>query len=260
MNRRHFLALTGAASVAAATATASAAEGSSSGREIYELMQVSLDKQEQRKELETFLKEALIPALNRLGIKPVGAFAPAEGFSPVHLLLPHPSMESVLNYRAGLAEDGEFTSAGENFLMAPATAPAYKRIESSLLVAFTGWPRVQTPVKNPGRVFQLRTYESPSYVTNLKKIEMFNDAGEIRIFREVGLTPVFFGQAIVGSKLPNLTYMLGFKSMEEEKAAWRRFGAHPDWKRLSKMPEYADKTILSNITNLPVVPVAGSQI
>ena len=74
----------------------------------------------------------------------------------------------------------------------------------------------------PGRVFQLRTYESPSAKTGLKKIEMFNDAGEIRIFREVGLNPVFFGQTLIGSKMPNLTYMLGFKSMDEQKAAWGR--------------------------------------
>ena len=67
-------------------------------------------------------------------------------------------------------------------------------MESSLMVAFTGMPRLDRPVDAPGRVFQLRTYESPSAKTGLKKIEMFNDAGEIRIFREVGLNPVFFGQ------------------------------------------------------------------
>jgi hypothetical protein len=94
----------------------------------------------------------------------------------------------------------------------------------------------------------------------LKKIEMFDDAGEIRVFREVGLNPVFFGRTLVGTKLPNLTYMLVFKNIEEQQAAWKRFGAHPDWQRLSKMPEYADKEILCGITNLSLIPADYSQV
>ena len=128
------------------------------------------------------------------------------------------------------------------------------------MVAFAGMPRIETPVLSPGRVFQLRTYESPSFKTGLKKIEMFNDAGEIRIFREVGLNPVFFGQTLVGAKQPNLTYMLAFKNMDEQKAAWKKFGAHPDWKRLSGMPEYSDKAILCGITNLSLVAADFSQV
>ncbi|HWH71064.1 MAG TPA: NIPSNAP family protein, partial [Candidatus Sulfotelmatobacter sp.] len=83
---------------------------------------------------------------------------------------------------------------------------------------------------------------------------------EIKIFREVGLNPVFFGQTLVGTKMPNLTYMLAFKNMDEQKAAWGRFGAHPEWKRLSKMPEYSDKAILCGITNLSLVAAEYSQI
>jgi NIPSNAP protein len=261
MNRRHFIALSGAAGMAAVTSPGQAAEDSSaSGRDYYELRRFILEKEEQRKGLDAFLKEAAIPALNRMGIKPVGVFYPSEGLSPVYMLLTHPSLESVATMMSRMGQDTEFTSKGAEFLNAPASAPAYKRVETSLLVAFKGMPRIETPAQNPGRVFQLRIYESPSVKTNLKKIEMFNDAGEIKIFREVGLNPVFFGQALIGDKMPNLTYMLGFKNMDEQKAAWQKFGAHPEWKRLSKMPEYADKTILSNITNLPLVAAEYSQV
>lgn len=261
MNRRHFLALSGAAGMAAVTSSSSAAETTAGGnREYYELRQLILDKEEQKAGVDAFLKEAAIPALNRIGIKPVGVFYPSQGFSPVYVLLPHPSMDSVATFMQRLGQDSDFTSKGAAFLDAPASAPAFKRIESSLMIAFKGMPRIETPAQNPERVFQLRIYESPSVKTNLKKIEMFNDAGEIKIFREVGLNPVFFGQTIVGSKMPNLTYMLGFKSTDEQKAAWGKFGAHPEWKKLSKMPEYADKTILSNITNLPLVPAPYSQV
>ena len=200
------------------------------------------------------------PALNRAGIKPVGVFYPAEGLSPIYVLLRYPSLELFASMTERLASDQELLSKGEAFINAPASAPAFKRMESSLLLAFKGMPKLETPVQNPGRVFQLRTYESPSVKTGLKKIEMFNDAGEIKIFREVGLNPVFFGQALAGAKMPNLTYMLAFKDMDEQKAAWKRFGGHPDWKRLSGMPEYSDNAILCGITNLSLTAAEYSQI
>jgi len=114
-------------------------------------------------------------------------------------------------------------------------------------------------VKTAGRVFQLRTYESPSIKTGQKKIEMFNTA-EIDIFRETGLNPVFFGETLTGDKMPNLTYMLVFNDMDERKANWKRFVSSPEWKALSSIPEYADKKILCGITNLYLKPADYSQI
>lgn len=259
MNRRTFLALSGAASVAAVTNPVSAAQ-SAAKRDYYELRQFILDNEDQKKGLDAFLKTAFIPAANRLGVKPVGVFYGDKGISPVYMLLRYPSLEKMAGFLAELASDSELLEKGADFINAPASAPAFKRMESSLMVAFTGMPQVETPAKSPGRVFQLRIYESPSVKAGLKKIEMFNDAGEIKIFREVGLNPVFFGQTLAGSKMPNLTYMLGFESMEAQQAAWKRFGAHPDWKRISKLPEYADKEILCGITNLPLTAAEYSQI
>jgi hypothetical protein len=122
-------------------------------------------------------------------------------------------------------------------------------------------PRLERPTDAPGRVFQLRTYESPSDKTGFKKIEMFNTA-EIAVFRKVGLHPVFFGQTLAGTKMPNLTYMLGFQDMAESKANWKKFGGDPEWKKLSTMPEYMDKVILRNkgVTNLYLKPASYSQI
>lgn len=258
MNRRQFITLSGAASLAA-VAPATAAENASE-RDYYELRQITIETETQKKGVDAFLREAAIPAINRLGIKPVGVFYPSQGLSPIYVLLRHSSVASVVNLMAQLAADGEFLSQGAEFINAPASAPAFKRIESWLLLAFKGLPRLERPVDVPGRVFQLRTYESPSAKTGLKKIEMFNDAGEIQLFREVGLNPVFFGQTLVGSKMPNLTYMLAFKSLDDQKAAWGKFGAHPEWKKLSTMPEYNDKAILCGITNLSLVPAEYSQI
>jgi len=35
----------------------------------------------------------------------------------------------------------------------------------------------------------------------------------IAIFRRAGLQPVFFGETLIGAKMPNLTYMLVFENM-----------------------------------------------
>jgi len=128
------------------------------------------------------------------------------------------------------------------------------------MLAFKGMPQVETPAKGPDRVFQLRIYESPSLKTGQKKIEMFNDGGELKIFREVGLTPVFFGEVLFGGKMPNLTYMLGFDNADAMKAGWKKFGAHPEWQKLRAMPEYADARIIRGITNIVCKPAEYSQI
>jgi hypothetical protein len=260
MNRRTFLTLSGVAGMAPLSTLKAAEQTAPAGqRDFYELRQYLLETEAQKQGLDAFMKEAAIPALNRLGIQPVGVFYPDKGFSPVYVLLRHKSMESFVTLRQRLEADSEYMSKGAAFLNAPAEAPAFKRLESSFMVAFAGMPSLETPAKAAGRVFQLRTYESPSVKTGQKKIEMFNKA-EIKIFREVGLNPVFFGETLSGVKQPNLTYMLGFNSAEEQKEGWKKFGAHPEWQKLRVMPEYADKAILCGITNLSLMAAAYSQI
>jgi hypothetical protein len=265
MNRRTFLTSTGAVGFMSLGTLASlnAAASSPSGRAVrqyLELHKYTLANEAQRDGLHTFLKNAAIPALNRLGIKPVGVFQNPEALSPLYVLIPHPSAESALQFRDKLAADSDFLWKGESFIGAPKASQPFEELESWLMLAFEGMPKVETPVTNPGRVFQLRVYESPSFETAQKKIEMFNDAGELRIFREVGLNPVFFGEALYGTKMPNLTYMLGFESAAAQKEAWGRFSKNPDWLKLRAMPEYADNRILRGIINIGLTPTDYSQI
>jgi hypothetical protein len=88
---------------------------------------------------------------------------------------------------------------------------------------------------------------------------MFN-IGEIEIFRRTGLKPVFFGETVIGAKLPNLTYMLVFDDMAAHDKNWAAFGADPGWKKLSTTPGYTNPEILTNITNVFLRPTAYSQI
>jgi NIPSNAP len=263
-NRREFIAAAGGvglASMGAPGAAGSVTENASNGeRDLYELRRYGIDHESQRQAFDAFQRDAAIPALNRIGIEPVGVFSPEHEFGPVYVLLRHRTAESLLTSRQKLLADAEFLRKGADLLNAPADKPAYQRVESSLLLAFKNMPTLERPVTNPGRVVQLRIYESPSVKTGQKKIEMFNDAGEIAIFRRTGLHPVFFGESLVGSRMPNLTYMLAFESADQLKANWAKFVGDPEWKKLSKMPEYSDKAILCGITNLILKPAEYSQI
>ena len=259
MDRRTFMSAAGAAGMASLAASDVNAQEKKNVRDYFELREYQIDSQAQKDGFATFMQDAAIPALNRLGIDQVGVFAPADELGPIFVLLRHTSLESFANLTANLIADAAFGEAGAAFLDAPAENPAYARMDSSLLLAFEGMPKLERPTDVPGRVFQLRIYESPSVQTGQKKIEMFN-VGEIDIFRKTGLHPVFFGERLVGGKMPNLTYMLSFDSMEEQQANWKTFVNSPEWKEISAKPEYANDKILCGITNINLKPMDCSQL
>ena len=259
MDRRTFMSLSGAAGIGTLAVTDVTAQGNNNERDYIELRQYQIDTETQKERFSSFMRDAAIPALNRIGISPVGVFEPAEDLGPIYVLLRHSSLESFATLTVKLIADEKFYADGAAFLDAPAENPAYARLESCFMATFAGMPKLESPTSVPGRVFQLRIYESPSVQAGQKKIEMFNN-GEIDIFRKTGLNPVFFGETLIGGKMPNLTYMLSFDSMEEQKASWKRFISSPEWKSLSAIPAYANKKILCGITNLSLKPMACSQL
>ncbi|MGH9395661.1 MAG: NIPSNAP family protein [Terriglobia bacterium] len=269
MERRKFLTSTLAASALAAgppTSVLRGAEDSAgqSGREYYELRQYHFESGSQAKLTHAFLRDALIPALGRLGVGPVGVFnihIGPEG-SRVFVLLPCRSLETLANVDAQLWKDSVYLQAGNVFLTAAASAPAYVRMESKLMIAFEGRPKLAVPpatAERRPRTFELRTYESPSDRDHKRKVEMFHH-GEFDIFRQAGFWPVFYGNTLVGTRLPNLTYMLAFDSLAERDKLWATFGSNPQWKKLSSSPRYAFEGIVSNVDNLILSPAPYSQI
>jgi NIPSNAP len=260
MHRRKFLA--SSAAVSALALKSPAAPGAS--REYYELRRYQLQSGPQQKLAHSYVENALIPALNRLGMKPVGAFNLEIGVdTPVlYLLIPSTSLETLVQSELRLAEDSEYMRTGEAFLKAPANQPAYIRVESSLLIAFEGWPKLTVPpvtAQHGARVFQLRTYESPSNSDHRVKVEMFH-SGEFDVFQRAGFWQVFYGDTLIGSRLPNLTYMLSFPDIAEMNAKWKAFSSDPEWKKLTNSPKFNFESIVSNITNLILNPAPYSQI
>src|ERR1019366_6989479 len=213
--------------------------------------------------LDAYLEKALIPALNERGIGAVGVFTEpdAKDGAAVWVLVPHASLGSVASVTASLNADPKVQAAGAQYLAGPTAAnPAFDRVDSWLLLSFAGLPRLAVPAlaaaRRP-RIFEMRTYESYSELKALKKVDMFN-AGEIGLMQQLDLSPVFYGQALVGRDLPHLTYMLCSPDLETHRRNWAAFGAHPVWVRLKGAPQYADT--VSKITSRFLVPAGYSQI
>jgi hypothetical protein len=259
MNRRNFLATGLAAAVATQTMAQSDMERTSSPRQFFEMRQYHLRSGSNKGRVGNFLREVGIAAMNRIGIKPVGVFEPMYGPSQptLYVLLVHPSLQSVLESSSRLMADDEFRTKGSEFVDAEISAPGYIRYESSLLAAFTHMPQIAVPSFQK-RIFEMRIYESHSIKAAKKKIEMFNEGGEIAIFQKTGLNPVFFGETIIGQQQPNLTYMLAFEDMADRDKKWQVFRDHPDWRTLSQDPQYRDT--VSNITDIILRPAGYSQV
>ena len=268
MRRRDFIAGSAIAATTLALPAVSNAKDRKQNKQFLELRIYHFSSQEKQQAFADFLQNALVPACNRAGVRPVGVFKLQTADNPdlklsadstdLYVLLPHSSAESLARFSAAVAEDKTFQQAGEAIIHAPKSDPAFLRYESSLMLAFDGFPQVKVPTQAAGRVLQLRVYESHTNERARKKIQMFNQGGELAIFARTGMTGVFFGQTLIGSKLPCLTYMLGFPDEEAQKKAWDTFRNDPEWKQLSKADEYKDA--VSNITNLILRPASASQI
>ena len=172
MERRAFVQSSLASACALAAGSASAEEKSVSP-ELYEWRIYTLKPGKQAM-LDTYLKEAFLPGCKRAGCGPVGVFT-ENGVGEVlkvHVLIVHPNGESAAKLASKLAADAEYVNKGKEFLEAKAADPVYARIESSLLGAIDGMPKLAKPDATKPRLLNLRIYESHN--------ERANDVGVTR--------------------------------------------------------------------------------
>lgn len=267
MQRRDFLLAGLAASALASTGTAAGLSGvtlkTPGPRDLYEIRAYRIKEGGSPALLHAYLKDALLPALQMIGVRDVGIFtepAATDGLA-VWVVITHHSLESVLGINAELNAGEEVQrAAGDYWQKTTKENPAYDRIDSWLLLAFSGQPRIEIPVlsqKKADRIFELRTYDSFNEERALKKVAMFN-AGEIAAMHEVGLGPVFFGQALMGRDLPHLTYMLSGSDRASHAEHWKGFSAHPVWQKLKNDPQYAET--VSKVTSRFLVPTDYSPL
>jgi hypothetical protein len=258
MRRRRFV--TGAA---AALSAAAADPADTKARNQYFLLRSYYMRSGPQTDRTTkFLSAAYLPAAKRAGALALGFFSPVVGErSPFILSLAvYPSMDAIQTAEARMAADRDFQAAEEAY--GEIGNPAYECIEAALLRAFDGIPELTAPPndgKRPARIFELRTYESPSEKAGRRKIKMFED-GEAGIFRRLGMAPAFFGQGLIGANLPSLTYMLSYEDLAARDRLWKSFGADAEWQKLRAQPGLSDAEIVSNISNQILRPLAFSEI
>lgn len=226
-------------------------------KQFYELREYTM-KFGDASTLHTYLETALIPTLNGMGVEDIGVFEEVADALPkkIYLFIPYRDMASYSAINEALSKDKDFSDKAKAYSTTDQTAFPVKRITTSFMTAFEGIPKLIKPAAG-SQLFELRIYEAYNEDALARKVDMFNSS-ELDVFKEVGLHSVFFGQNISGPQMPCLTYLLGFKDMEERDANWAKFGPHPEWQRISKLPEYANT--VSDITRVFLKPVSYSQL
>jgi hypothetical protein len=213
--------------------------------EYYQIKLYNYTTAEQETILDNYLRTAYLPALHKKGFKQVGVFKAIANDTSVNkklfIFFSSPSLDKLVDLPALLQKDSVYTKAAADYLTPAYDHPPFARMESILLKAF----RLATTMTVPSftnnkseRVYELRSYESPTENLYVNKVKMFNEGGEISLFRRLQFNAVFYADVISGSHMPNLMYMTTFENMDERTKHWDAFKNDPEWKRLSGLPEY----------------------
>ena len=247
MHRRNFVKASLVTAAAAPVRLGAMAAGATDSEKHYELRVYELRNDIDPGRIRAFYKDALLPALARSGVGTVGLFSPDTGFPSQSLiaLIEYSSIAAIETVGQRLSADAEYEQARRTF--ENAVELPYVRYDAQLMRAFSGHRSIEIPpgaATRPPRMFELRTYEARSAEALAHKVAMFNEA-EIGLFRQLGMTPVFFGENLFGTRLPSLTYMLTFDDMAARNKAWATFGTHPEWQRINNDSRW---NVLGNVS------------
>jgi hypothetical protein len=226
-------------------------------QEYYEIRIYTLSNEAQEQRLDAYLKDALVPALHRAGMSTVGVFKPVgndtAAVRKIYLLIPYKTLTDLDGIDSKLEKDKVYLDAGADYIGTAFDNPAYARFSKILLKAFSGHPVITKPSltapKNE-RVYELRSYEASTEKLYRKKVDMFVKGNELAIFDKLQFNPVFYGEVLAGTAMPNLMYMTSFENKQSRDDHWKAFGDSPDWKKLEADKQYEHTVSHSDITFL----------
>ena len=228
--------------------------------EFYQIKIYHFKDSVQEKMMDAYLQNALLPALHKAGVSKIGVFKAITNDTAtdklLYVFITLKSPEHLLKLSQQLDADAVYQAAGNEYINATYKNPPYTRMESILLKAFSLAPQMQLPaLKAPfsERIYELRSYESATEKIYHNKVQMFNEGGEIDLFKRLEFNAVFYAEVISGSHMPNLMYMTSFENRSARDAHWKAFGASPEWKKLSAMPEYQNNVSRNDIVFLRAV-------
>lgn len=225
-------------------------------RDFYEIKVYRLSTNEQVKKIDEFLQNAYLPALHRAGFDKIGVFHPIGNDTmtekKVYVFIPIGTLNKLSKLEDLLVKDPELTKAADSYWNAVHNAAPYNRIESIVLKAFEFMPSFEAPAltgNKTDRVYELRSYEGATERLYRQKVHMFNQGGEIALFKKLNFNAVFYSEVVAGSHMPNLMYMTSFNNIADRNEHWKQFGDSPEWKKMSALPEYQN-TVSRNDTVL----------
>jgi NIPSNAP len=230
-------------------------EGATAKRgDFYQIQIYHLTGAGQEQAMDKYLQNAYLPALHRAGIKTVGVFKPISSDTTsgkrITLWIPLSSPNQLDKLQQQLANDLTYQTAGAEFLKAPFDQAPFLRKESILLKAFSDAPHfavTKFTTKPSERIYELRSYEGPTEYLFKQKVKMFNEGGEIKLFKSLDFNALFYGEVISGSAMPNLMYLTTHENMAAHDAHWEAFKNAPVWKKLSALEEYKHTVSKINI-------------
>jgi len=229
IERRSFLTALGGATLM----PASPLNQSNPQTRYYILHQYFLKNGTQLGRLHDYLGKSLLPVLEKKlpGPKIVMQALVAPHMPQLAAIYGVRSVEDYIGLHETLMADKEFARALDAWEKGP--EPPSEHYASWLLKATDYSPEVKPPAKPPQapRVFELRTYHSPS-LWQLRALHERFAGPEIKIFHRVGVHPLFYSETVFGPLKPNLTYLIPFDNLAEREKAWARFGADPEWHKV----------------------------
>jgi hypothetical protein len=222
-------------------------------KDIYELLVYKLKTADQMTATDHYLKDVYIPAMHRLGIKPIGVFKPVANdtaeIKNVIVLTQYISLDVWQRTKANIMNDDVYVAEAKPFLDADTAHLPFTRMESTIMEAFPEQTKlIPTNLKsNPDAIYELRSYESPTEELHRIKVNMFNAGGEVKLFKRLDFQAIFYSDVLSGSRMPNLIYMVAFKNAAERAEHWKAFGSSPEWQSISVDPVYRNNISVNHI-------------
>lgn len=207
----------------------------------------------QEQAVDAYLRDAYVPKLHQMGIKNVGVFKQlaTDTILRTYVFIPFKSWKELEGFDKKLI-DSYTNGTGKDYLDATYKSAPYSRMETIILTAFSTRPTPAIPnlaAPKADRVYELRSYESPTEKYHYNKVKMF-DSGETDLFDRIKAYPVFYGSVVAGSHMPNLMYMTAYSSMADRDKHWEAFGTAPEWKELVAKDEYKNNVSKNDIVFL----------
>jgi hypothetical protein len=229
-----------------------------SEKDFYEVTVYHFTKDSQATTISNYLEKEFIPALHARHLV-AGVFHPIANDTAadkkIFVIVQHASWNDIVTENKKLNTNSENIYAP--YHEALYSAPPYARKELMIAEAFPMATKLSLPklsAPKTDRIYEWRSYESPTDEKFLNKVKMFNEGGAVALFKRLNFNAIFYASVVAGGRMPNLIYMTSFENLEDRNSHWKTFSADAEWKKLSSLPEYQNNVSKADIILMKAYP------